>query len=105
MTAARTILGLALLAACAAPSQPARATAFCWVLKSPDGFVALREQPNAKARVIVRMREGDDVLALDGHQGRWQQVRHWRSGDRSKDVTRTDTHIGWVHSRYISECG
>ncbi len=92
-------LGLAVTA------QPADASLFCTVLKSPDGFVALREKPDAGARIVERMRADDEVQALEGRRGRWQEVLHWRGDARYHEATRGNTRKGWVHMRYISECG
>lgn len=57
---------------------PANAALFCELLKSADGFVALRAAPDANAKLVARMRAGDEVQALEGRKGRWQEVRHWR---------------------------
>jgi hypothetical protein len=95
------------LAACSlAAPDPAAATLFCNVLASPDGFVALRAAPSPHARLIARMKAGDEVQALDGSRNGWQEVNHWHGDDRLHDLTRADKRHGWAKSRYISEeCG
>jgi Bacterial SH3 domain len=85
--------------------EPGFATLFCAVLKSPDGFVALRAKPSIHARLLARMRTGDEVQALDGERDGWQEVYHWHSADRLHDPTRANKRHGWARSRYVSkEC-
>ncbi len=55
----------------------AGATLFCPVLKSPDGFVALRSGPGPRFPIVVRMKADDEVQVLEGRKGPWTQVRHW----------------------------
>ena len=86
-------------------AAPAQATAFCEVLASPDGFVALRAAPDAQARVIARMHAGDEVRALDGNKPPWMEVYFWRGHDRLTHPERGYVAHGWVHSRYVGECG
>jgi hypothetical protein len=84
----------------------AAATLFCTVLKSPDGFVALRAAPSPRARLIARMHPGDEVQALEGIRHGWQEVYHWHGLDRFDPAKRGDRRHGWAWSRYISEeCG
>lgn len=88
----------------AAP-QPASATAYCNVLKGHDGFVALRAAPDADARLVARMKADDEVQLLEGTKGRWVEVLHWHGDDRLDPGKRGNARKGWVHKRYISECG
>jgi len=83
----------------------ASATSFCNVLKSPDGFVALRAAPDIKARIVARMKEDDEVQLLDGRKGQWREVLHWHGDQRLQDATRGNTRRGWMSARYMSECG
>lgn len=80
---------------------PARATAFCEILSTRDGFVALREGPSVGTKLILRLKPGEDVQ-LDSTrkaQGGFEPVIYW-GADRSKMVA------GWVARRLISkECG
>jgi hypothetical protein len=85
---------------------PARASLFCEIPKTPDGFVALRAAPDAKSRIVVRMRAGDEVQLLEGKQDGWLEVLHWRGDSRlDPDKNAADTRRGWAHRRYIKECG
>jgi hypothetical protein len=89
-----------------AATGPAGATLFCNVLESPDGFVALRAGPSAGARLVARMKAGDEVQILLGRKGNWEEVYHWRGLDRHNDETRTNKRHGWVNTRYIDDtCG
>jgi hypothetical protein len=89
-----------------AAAQPAAATVYCTVLKSPDGFVALRAGPSSDAKLVAQMREGDEVLAMDGNKGHWWPVVHWRGDDRHHETRRSNTRKGWMHGRYMSDmCG
>jgi len=86
-------------------AAPAAATSYCPVLKGPDGFVALRAGPGADFALLARMQEDDEVQLLDGRQGAWLQVRHWRGGERLQENTRDAFRTGWVDKRYLGECG
>jgi uncharacterized protein YraI len=97
--------GLALATALSVPS-PARATMFCPILKSRDGFVALRAGPGTRYPVIARMKEGDEVLAVtDADRNGWMRVHHWWGLERHDDKTRTNYRKGFVHKRYVGDCG
>jgi hypothetical protein len=39
----------------------AQATIFCEVLKTPDGFVALRSGPSVKAKLLRKLKTGESV--------------------------------------------
>jgi len=87
-------------------SGPATATLFCNVIESPEGFVALRAGPSQTARLIARMKAGDEVQILPGKKGRWEEVYHWRGGERFNEATRGNRRHGWVNSRSIDDtCG
>ena len=85
---------------------PARAALFCEIPKARDGFIALRAAPDGNARVVFRRRAGDEVMLLQGERGPWLEVKHWR-GDSRLDPKKSpaETRQGWVHNRYIGECG
>lgn len=101
----RLLAALPLVAAfLVAAAEPASATVFCNILKSHDGFVALRAAPNADSRLVARMKEDDEVQMLES-KGRWMQVTHWHGDQRLDPKTRGNTRTGWVNKRYVSECG
>jgi hypothetical protein len=80
---------------------PAHATAFCEVLPTRDGFVALRETPHRQGKLLRRMKPGEDVQ-IDStvrQRGGWMKVIY--SGpDRSLNQP------GWVNRRLVArECG
>ena len=99
------LLGLAVAAIALASAAPSQATLFCPVLKSPDGFVALRSGPGAHFRIVARMKEDDEVQVLDAYKGPWTQVRHWWGAERLEPATRDKFRSGWVHRRYVGDCG
>lgn len=86
-------------------AAPARATAFCDVLDTPDGFVALREAPNASAALVEKMNAGDEVMLLPEKSGAWVRVRFWRAGERLKEGGFDRFRIGWVNGRFLDVCG
>ncbi len=67
---------------------PARASAFCEVLPTADGFVALREEPRANAKLIGRMKAGDEVMIGQGERGRWIEVTWFRGQDGRRRALR-----------------
>jgi Bacterial SH3 domain len=79
----------------------AAATAYCNVLPTRDGFVALRNGPSPTARLIHRMKPGESVQ-LDGTEiarGGWIKV-YYVGPNRSVIAE------GWVNGRLIErECG
>ena len=85
--------------------RPAAASLFCPILESPDGFVALRKGPGAQFPVIARMKADDDVQATDERKGAWIKIRHWWGMDRLDETRRGDYRDGWMHRRYLGECG
>jgi hypothetical protein len=84
---------------------PAGATVFCPILKSRDGFVALRTGPGANFPIVARMKEDDEVQLLEGRKGPWTEVRHWRASERLDEAKRDKFRRGWAHRRYIGDCG
>lgn len=83
------------------------------VLKTPDGFLALRERPTVQSRMIAKLLQGDVLVTGNGHTGpcsgeecskTWRHVLsvtqvdgvYSDSGDRSYTE-------GWVSRRYIQE--
>ncbi len=100
------LLTLLLVAAgLALATVPARATAFCEVVDTPDGFVALREAPQAGAALVERMRAGDEVMLLPEKSGAWVRVRYWPAGERLQDGGFDRHKVGWVNARFLDLCG
>src|SRR6187397_2280971 len=71
------LLGGALLGA---PS--ALATEFCDIRPTPDGFIALRERPDAKGKLVARMKVGDEVMInnIVAEKNGWTRVYWWKGG-------------------------
>jgi hypothetical protein len=92
------VAGVGLIAAL---PTPAKATAYCEVMTTPDGFVVLRGGPSASARLIARLRAGEFVQ-LDSTvppRPRWIKV-FYTGADRARMVP------GWVKRSLIErECG
>lgn len=82
-------------------ASPAQATLFCDVKKTKDGFVAVREKPDAKSKVVYKVPFGEDVQ-LDSTRNEangWAPVIY--SGPRRGKMI-----PGWVRSSLIvQECG
>lgn len=102
----RSLLIAALAAGALAPlAAPASATGFCDIRSTRDGFVALRAGPSPDARLLARMRPGDEVMLGHERSGPWQQVTYWSGRTRLAEGFARGR-AGWVHSRLISqECG
>ncbi|MBL8589458.1 MAG: SH3 domain-containing protein [Methylobacteriaceae bacterium] len=91
--------------ACLAAVAPAAATEFCGLRPTSDGFVALRAGPSAQARLIARMRVGDEVMLGLDRVGPWIAVRWWRGDTRLTRGFATGRR-GWVHGALLDEiCG
>jgi hypothetical protein len=103
-----------LLSACLAGGvlldiKPAAATVFCDVKKTRDGFVALRSEPDSKAKLVARMRFGDEVQAITtaGNVNGWMQVIWWKGGRFKSGGPHYDASSGkgWAYRKFIDECG
>lgn len=82
----------------------ARASLFCLIPETGDGFVALRAAPSAQGRLILRMRAGDEVQIVEGGGRGWSKVRHWPGDARlAKGYDRFTE--GHVTRRFLRECG
>ncbi len=84
-------------------AAPASATGFCNLRPSPDGFVALRAAPSLSARLIARMRTGDEVLLGLRQKGRFVEVTWWRGQDRHEKGYHHIAGKGWADARWIEE--
>ncbi len=84
----------------------------CTVEKTADGFVALRERPHVKSRMLARVRPGETLALVkrgDGGEvsGSWQLVEYF-PGEAMPDRTHPDfrkVRSGWISARYLDECG
>ncbi len=89
--------------------EPAAATVFCDVKQTRDGFVALRSAPDSKAKLVARMRFGDEVQAITatGNVNGWMQVIWWKGGRFKSGGPQYDASSGkgWAHRKFIDECG
>lgn len=109
-------LGLATLLLVAA-SGAAMAQNVCTARATPDGFVALRDSPSAKGKLVVKM-VPDDMVVIDRdprfpsgyvpvQRGQWLKASHFRGeefpepGDPGYEKVRR----GWVHEKLITDCG
>jgi hypothetical protein len=71
------------------------------VLRTPDGFLNLREKPTMKSKVLVRLKPGQwfrGSNSNEGHSG-WTQVEF--IGDQEIFVGKRLFPKGWVGSRFI----
>jgi hypothetical protein len=95
------LLRLAAIAAFAALATPAAATSFCEILPTPDGFVALRDSPSPRGKLLRRMKTGETVQidSTAKPRGGWMKV-FYTGPDRSLMLA------GWVNRRLVErECG
>jgi hypothetical protein len=90
-----------MLAVLALVATPAAATSYCEVLPTRDGFVALRDAPGPRGKLIRRMKPGEDVR-IDStvrQRGGWMKV-FYTGPDRTLALS------GWVKRRLVArECG
>jgi hypothetical protein len=93
------------LAALTCATFPASATQFCEVVKTRDGFVALRGSPDPSGKLIARMKAGDEVQLSTGKRGGWQRVIYWPAGDRMAGGEKARKVTGWVNAKLIDICG
>lgn len=86
----------------------ARATEFCSIRKMPDGFLALREQPNPKAKLVGRMKPGDEVMlnSIVPEKNGWTRVYWWKGGrfhgQTIKGIESADGQ-GWVNGKLLGD--
>ena len=89
----------------AAAVAPAQATLYCQVVKTGDGFAALRAAPEPSARQVARMKTGAEVFLVQEKRNGWEKVRFWPANDRITKGTTARTMTGWVHGKLIEDCG
>lgn len=98
-------------------AQGALAQNVCTAKPTPDGFVALRDAPTVKGRLIVKM-QPDDMVVIDRHpkyptgyvpvrSGQWLSASHYRGQvfPEPGEPEFSKVRKGWVHSSLIGECG
>jgi hypothetical protein len=83
---------------------------FCAVvLKNRDGWLALREGPGTRFKIIAKLLEGDYLLADTGAGGllskKWTHIVGVprMDGATTSEKTHEDYTRGWVHRKYIQE--
>lgn len=85
---------------------PVSATTFCPIPATRDGFVALRAGPDLTARIIAKMRPGDEMQAMSEQSGAWMKARYWRGTERFTRGFGASRATGWVHKSLVPElCG
>jgi hypothetical protein len=108
----RGVAVLAILLAIATPDR-ALATYVCTVQPSPDGFVALRAKPSADGEILAKGKEGEALVIQQRangdwiEDGSWVQVFHF-PGEVIPEKEAPDYNlgrVGWMHRRYVSDCG
>ena len=104
-------LGAALMVAGCFGAGSALATEFCDIKQTADGFVALRERPEVKGKLVARMKIGDEVMinnsSLQRMAGRGSTGGKAGASrvSRLKGIEKADGQ-GWVNSRLLGdECG
>jgi hypothetical protein len=108
-----SVLGLAagLVGGALSGGGSAGATEFCDIKQTPDGFIALRARPDAKGKLVARMKPGDEVMLnnIVAEKNGWTRVYWWKGGrfqgQTVKGIESADAQ-GWVNSRLLGdECG
>jgi hypothetical protein len=73
------------------------------VLRTPDGFLNVREKPTMRSKVIARLKPGQwfrGSNSNEGHSG-WTQIEF--IGDQEIFVGKRLFPKGWVGSRFVVE--
>ena len=96
-------LGVALIGGGLFGAGSALATEFCDIKQTADGFVALRERPEVKGKLVARMKIGDEVMINNvvAAKNGWTRVYGWKGGrfqgQSVKGIEKADGQ-GWVNS-------
>ena len=100
------------LALLAAASTMAEARYACAVKQTPDGFVALREGPSTRHRIVARMKPHELVGIMHPETEDLKRSGDWLWGRWYPGTRRTAFHIpdgnpatareGWVYDRLIN---
>ncbi len=81
----------------------AHATISCEVLKTPDGFVALRSGPSAATKLLLKLKPGEMVQVGSGKKGQWEKVIYYLKMKKESDAKPLS---GWIKTRFLSDvCG
>lgn len=94
-------------------SSRASATDTCVVGKSADGFVALRAEPRPQGSLVARARVGEVVVIEKRdngdliERGSWLRVFHFPGSviPPKSDPSYRKGRSGWMHKRYVVDCG
>jgi hypothetical protein len=106
----RTIIAISLALASLGLAGKVRATIYCDIKPTRDGFVALRSGPSPTARLIAKMRPGDEVQVGIERKGRFIEVTYWRGGRFASGrdgIVDPSTAVGWMHEDLVApdSCG
>lgn len=113
MTVTRNTVALITALALLLAASQAQATDFCIVQKSADGFVALRATPSANGTLLLRAKPGDAVVIQKNRSGdqivhaQWLRVMHFSDtvAPQVTDPAYKRGRSGWMHKRFVDECG
>ena len=91
----------------------ASASDVCVVQQSADGYVALRATPSTRGDILARTKKGDGVVIQlndTGDQivnGSWLRVLHFPDSvvHQKTDLAHKAGTVGWMHKRYVNDCG
>lgn len=82
----------------------AKASLFCLIPETADGFVALRAAPGSQSRLVLGMKAGDEVQIVESGRGSWSKVRYW-PGDARLTKGYEGFTEGHVSRRFLRDCG
>ena len=87
-------------------AAPASASLFCPVMKTRDGFVALRDKPGLDGKSGVKMKSRDEIMLTVDEQDGWIKVLYW-PGETRFTKGYGSYRSGWMHRRFIppDQCG
>ncbi len=99
------------LAACAgamamAAAAPARATLYCEIASTRDGFGALREAPDRNSRMVMKVTP-DLMVLLDPIRQPPANAKDWLAVTVVKGEPKRNIGRGWLHKSLIKpdSCG
>ena len=89
----------------AATMASAQASLYGEIVRTRDGFVALRAAPDAKSKLLTRMKSGGEVFLADEQRNGWEKVKYWPANDRITKGESARTLTGWVNRKLVDACG